>query len=395
MSHVGPHAPPFFVLHGTNDSLVPVEQARTFVDDAAQGVATSRWPTPSCPAPSTRSRSSRRSGPTPPSTPSSGSSPSSAASTFGRLPPRQPRHRHDGTRPEAGGAAACPSQPRSRLTARVRRDVLADRAALRLVAARSPRPRRFGPRPRRRRGLRGARALRREGLDPGAGDLHRTPPLPDSIRTRRARSANHRYTSLTWLDEYEVPAEEPGAARYAEHRSNRLARAALVEHRASRPWLVCVHGFGMGSPGLDLAAFRAQHLRSNLGLNVAFPVLPFHGRRNPGGARSAPAVPGIDVLDNLHGMAQAVWDVRQLLRLLRERTDQPIGLMGLSLGGAVAADRRLAGRARCRAPARAGGGSANADGGPRRAVQPRRGRPAIALAERSRVVMAPVSPLAL
>ena len=31
MSHVGPHAPPFFVLHGTNDSLVPVEQARSFV----------------------------------------------------------------------------------------------------------------------------------------------------------------------------------------------------------------------------------------------------------------------------------------------------------------------------------------------------------------------------
>jgi acetyl esterase/lipase len=31
ISHVGPHAPPFFVLHGTNDTLVPIEQARTFV----------------------------------------------------------------------------------------------------------------------------------------------------------------------------------------------------------------------------------------------------------------------------------------------------------------------------------------------------------------------------
>jgi acetyl esterase/lipase len=30
MSHVGPDAPPFFLLHGTNDSLVPVEQARAF-----------------------------------------------------------------------------------------------------------------------------------------------------------------------------------------------------------------------------------------------------------------------------------------------------------------------------------------------------------------------------
>jgi acetyl esterase/lipase len=33
ISHVGPHAPPFFCLHGDNDSLVPVEQARTFVDE--------------------------------------------------------------------------------------------------------------------------------------------------------------------------------------------------------------------------------------------------------------------------------------------------------------------------------------------------------------------------
>lgn len=31
MSWVNPDAPPFFVLHGTNDSLVPVEQARSFV----------------------------------------------------------------------------------------------------------------------------------------------------------------------------------------------------------------------------------------------------------------------------------------------------------------------------------------------------------------------------
>jgi acetyl esterase/lipase len=33
VSHVGPQAPPFFVLHGTNDSLVPVGQARSFVDE--------------------------------------------------------------------------------------------------------------------------------------------------------------------------------------------------------------------------------------------------------------------------------------------------------------------------------------------------------------------------
>ena len=33
ISHIGSDAPPFFVFHGTNDSLVPVEQARTFVEE--------------------------------------------------------------------------------------------------------------------------------------------------------------------------------------------------------------------------------------------------------------------------------------------------------------------------------------------------------------------------
>lgn len=33
ITHVGPDAPPFFVLHGTNDSLVNIEQARAFVDE--------------------------------------------------------------------------------------------------------------------------------------------------------------------------------------------------------------------------------------------------------------------------------------------------------------------------------------------------------------------------
>ena len=287
-----------------------------------------------------------------------------------------------------------PPQPRLRLTPRVRRDVLADRAALRLVAARTARPddsviSRVDAEVTEALELFDARGWAR-----APETYHRTPPLPDSIRTRRARSANHRYTSLTWLDDYEVPPEEPGAARYAEHRSNRLARAALVEQRASRPWLVCVHGFGMGSPGLDLRAFRAQHLRSDLGLNLAFPVLPFHGRRNPGGVRSSPAVPGVDVLDNLHGMAQAVWDVRQLLRLLRERTDQPIGLMGLSLGGTVAAtvasldepDAVLLLAPAVDLPTLMG------DLGARFSSDE---DAAAALAERSRVVMAPVSPLAL
>jgi hypothetical protein len=228
-------------------------------------------------------------------------------------------------------------RPRSRLTPQVRRDVLVDAAMYRLVTSRAARPddavlqRVAGE-------VRDAHALfeQRGWLD-APETYHQAPPLPAGVRERRRRSGNLRYAALSWLDEYAPRPEEPGADRFGAYRQNRVVRAMLLEHRSEdRPWLLCLHGFGMGRPGLDLRAFRALHLHRDLGLNVAFMTLPFHGRRNPGPVLSPP-MPSADVLDTVHGLTQAAWDTRQLLMLLQGRTQQPIGLMGLSLGGLVSA----------------------------------------------------------
>lgn len=228
-------------------------------------------------------------------------------------------------------------RPRSRLTPRVRRDVFVDAAAFRLVASRAGRP---DAEMLERVGQEVDEALvlfDKQGWLDAPETYHEDPPLPASVRTARTRSGNLRYTAMSWLDGYAPNPEEPGAARFVDYRVNRVARASLLEHRAEdRPWLICVHGFGMGRPGLDLRAFRALHLHRELGLNLAFLTLPFHGRRNPGPATSPP-MPSADVLDTVHGLTQAVWDVRQLMAHLRTRTQQPIGLMGLSLGGLVSA----------------------------------------------------------
>jgi dipeptidyl aminopeptidase/acylaminoacyl peptidase len=37
ITHAGPGAPPFFVLHGVNDTVVPVEAARAFVERMRAG----------------------------------------------------------------------------------------------------------------------------------------------------------------------------------------------------------------------------------------------------------------------------------------------------------------------------------------------------------------------
>ncbi|MEZ5178354.1 MAG: hypothetical protein R2746_08725 [Acidimicrobiales bacterium] len=73
MSWVGHDAPPFFVIHGENDSLVPVEQARSFVAmlraASANPVAYAELPVRSTP-----SRCSTRLGRSSPPGPSTGSS---------------------------------------------------------------------------------------------------------------------------------------------------------------------------------------------------------------------------------------------------------------------------------------------------------------------------------
>jgi pimeloyl-ACP methyl ester carboxylesterase len=238
---------------------------------------------------------------------------------------------------EGLGAELDDARPRSRLTPRVRRDVLIDRTAYRFVTTVAAR---VDPAVLER--VRGEVAeavglFEERGWIDDPASYHREPPMPSEVRERRRTSGRIRFTTLTWADGYEVRAEEPGAARYTGYDRNRIARAALLEHRSgARPWVLCVHGFGMGTHALDLRAFRALHLHRDLGLNVAFVTLPLHGRRKPPGVRLG-AMPGVDLLDTVHGMAQAVWDVRQLMAVLRERGPEPIALLGMSLGSCVSA----------------------------------------------------------
>ena len=91
----------------------------------------------------------------------------------------------------------------------------------------------------------------------------------------------------------------------------------------------------MGQATIDFAGFNARWLHRGLGLNVAIPVLPFHGPRKVGRRGGDGFLTG-DLLDTIHAQAQAVWDVRRLIRWLRDAGAPGIGLYGLSLGGYTA-----------------------------------------------------------
>jgi hypothetical protein len=164
-------------------------------------------------------------------------------------------------------------------------------------------------------------------------DFHRQPPSLESPELRAASLRGLSYERLRFDSGYEPRPGEPGRERWLGWEANRTAHAWVLRHEnPASPWLVCIHGYQMGFPPIDLAAFEAARLHHKLGMNLLFPVLPLHGPRKAG-RRSGDFFLAGDPIDTLHAEAQAMWDLRRLLSWVRGQGAETIGVFGLSLGG--------------------------------------------------------------
>lgn len=177
----------------------------------------------------------------------------------------------------------------------------------------------------------------REGWLEAPATYHRTPEAPAWDVVERGRALGVRYEHVSFPSNYEPRPGEPGGERWLAQSANATMHAWMLKHRGGpRPWLVCLHGFGMGQPGVDFRAFRALEMH-RLGLNVLLPVLPSHGPRAMSDVRGEGFM-SVDLVDSVHGLAQSAWDVRRSMSWLREKhAAEQIGVYGLSLGGYVAA----------------------------------------------------------
>jgi hypothetical protein len=163
-------------------------------------------------------------------------------------------------------------------------------------------------------------------------EYHQAPPPLTDPRIGKSKVYNLEYEHIEFASEYEPRPEEPGRDRWLSRVANRTAHAWVLRHHSEpRPWLVCIHGYEMGFPALDLLAFRAAHLHFRYGLNVLLPVLPLHGPRRFG--RSGEGFLAGEFLDTVHAEAQAMWDIRRLLSWVRTQSPPRVGVYGLSLGG--------------------------------------------------------------
>ncbi len=169
--------------------------------------------------------------------------------------------------------------------------------------------------------------------DPASYHVHPPPLERHDVTLRKARSGAIRYTVMSFDSGYEPHPGEPGRERWLSDRENRAAYVWMLRHEEPRPWLVCVHGAAMGQATSDLRVFRAAWLHTMLGLNVALPIQPRHGPRRAG-LPIGVGFPDEDLMDNVHAVAQSIWDIRRLLHWIREtQAGDHIGVQGLSLGG--------------------------------------------------------------
>ncbi|MCA1831154.1 MAG: alpha/beta hydrolase family protein [Actinomycetota bacterium] len=164
---------------------------------------------------------------------------------------------------------------------------------------------------------------------------HRAPP-PISPTVRAGWAYGMRFERMSWRSGFEPYADEPGRDRWMSYEKNHTMHAWTIRTRPDRPWLICVHGFGVGVPTADFYAFRAKRLAQELGVNLLFPVLPLHGPRRTG------RIGGAEMMTHhlqqfVLGMAQAMWDVRSAIGWIREQGGSRVGVYGMSLGAYVAA----------------------------------------------------------
>jgi alpha/beta hydrolase family protein len=135
-----------------------------------------------------------------------------------------------------------------------------------------------------------------------------------------------------------VPIEPGFRRRYREdYRETRDVYARRIRPRAARrrPRLLYLHGYMQPESYIEEFALLANMARQ-LNVEVIQMQFPYHGRRTPRGARfSGELYWTADLVRSFEALRQTLLDARTLLSCLLDEDARPVGVSGLSLGGAL------------------------------------------------------------
>ncbi|MEZ4265568.1 MAG: alpha/beta hydrolase [Myxococcota bacterium] len=135
---------------------------------------------------------------------------------------------------------------------------------------------------------------------------------------------------IAWTSGYEAvhPEHRRRLTRLSE---NRTARARWYRHSRPAPTILWAHGWALGNPLIEERVFPARAFY-RLGFDVLLPTLPFHAARKKR-SRPRPLWPSPSAIISTEATAQAVSDLRALVRHCLSRGAPAVGMSGMSLGG--------------------------------------------------------------
>jgi len=175
---------------------------------------------------------------------------------------------------------------------------------------------------------------------PHATPPHATPPYatkPDRLQaTRRRRIKGGTIYRCALPSTYKPGRQLPRAAS-----ATPAGDAIQFDHWRHEPGhargsVIVLHGFAMGWPAIDAFAMSASHWFA-LGFDVVLLTLPDHGpRRAPGAVFSGQSFTVPHAVQLAAAVQRTIHEIFELKRWLRAQDGNPIGLVGMSLGGYLA-----------------------------------------------------------
>jgi pimeloyl-ACP methyl ester carboxylesterase len=134
---------------------------------------------------------------------------------------------------------------------------------------------------------------------------------------------------------------EPEFRRHYHARRRRIhtvyARRIRPDTHASRPRLLYLHGYMQPETVIEEFALLAV-MAQVLDMEVVQLQLPYHGRRKPrSSCFDGELYWTADVVQSVESLRQTLFDARTLRAWMQKESPQPVGVAGLSLGGALSA----------------------------------------------------------
>lgn len=173
-------------------------------------------------------------------------------------------------------------------------------------------------------------------------------PITPSIKRVRGYGKRGEVLDLSWRSDYQPLWGQPGfmpdltvpgldskrsvRAKYLSEELNLMAHARWFRHLDGvRPAVMILHGYLAGELNIEEQVWPTRAF-FDLGYDVIFTVLPFHGARKSR-LLAPPRFPASDPRFTIEGFRHLVFDHVSLADYMLAGRVQSLGVMGMSLGG--------------------------------------------------------------